>query len=155
MEIEFSVRVPVPRERLFAFHANPDNLRLLLAGWKYTEVLSTEGHIEPGARLCVLERMGPLKLRFTFEQFVYEPPRCFGERMVRGLFRRFEHVHEFEEVGDDRLATLVHDRITVELPWWLGGALATRWLVTRRLRRFFAHRRRAYERLAVEGRLCA
>ncbi len=155
MEIEFSVRLPVAREPLFAFHSNPDNLSVLLEGWKGTEVFSTQGHIRPGARVEVLERVGPLAIHLVFEHFLLEPPHRFGERMVKGLFTCFEHVHEFEDVEGDPGATVVHDRIKVELPWWLGGALATRSVVAPRLRRFFAHRHRAYERLAAEGRFSA
>ncbi len=155
MEIEFSVRLPVARERLFAFHSNPDNLSVLLEGWKGTEVLSTQGHIRPGARVEVRERLGPMPIHLVFEHFLLEPPHRFGERMVKGPFTRFEHVHEFDEVGGDSGATVLRDRITVDLPWWLGGALATRTVVAPRLRRFFAHRHRAYGRLAADGRLSA
>jgi ligand-binding SRPBCC domain-containing protein len=101
MEIEFSLRLPVPRAPLFAFHANPENLSLLLNGWKFTEVLSTEGHIQSGARLRVREYLGPVPLGFVFKHFLFEPSQRFGERMVKGLFHRFEHVHEFEEMEGD------------------------------------------------------
>ena len=153
MDLEFSVRVQAPRETLFAFHTNPENLRVLLDGWPCTEVLSTEGHIKPGAQVKGREHVGPVSFSFVFEHFLFEPPHRFGERIKMGPFKRFEHVHEFELVEGDPDATIVHDLITLELPWWLGGALATRWIVAPRLRRFFAHRSRAYKRLAAEGRL--
>jgi ligand-binding SRPBCC domain-containing protein len=151
MLLEFSQRLPVPREGLFAFHADPENLKLLLDGWPHTEVLTTDGHIRPGARLSVQERFGPFRMRFDFEHFLFEPPQRFGERMVGGLFLRFQPVHEFEEPEGRSGETLLRERVTFELPWWLGGALGTRWFAARRLRGLFAHRQRAYARLCEEG----
>ena len=84
----------------------------------------------------------------TFEFFRFEPPTRYCERQIRGLFLRYQHEHEFVPDGD---ATLMRDHIDVELPWWLGGALATRMVVARRLRRFFAYRHRALDALLAQG----
>ncbi len=103
----------------------------------------------------MLERMGPFRMRFVFEHFLHEPPERFGERMVRGFFREFEHVHEFEEAeaGTDGVArTVIRDKLRVSLPWWMGGELATRLFVVPRLRRFFGVRQQAYGRLVEAGR---
>ena len=143
--------LPVARERLFAFHEDPRNLGVLLEGWPLTRVLATDGHIRPGARTEILERWGPLELRLAFEHFLLEPPERFGERMVRGPFRSFEHVHRFRPAACAG-HVVVEERIELELPRWLGGELAARLAVLPRLRRFFAFRERAYERLAAEGR---
>ena len=155
--MRFTTRFPLPveRESLFAFHEDPWNLRVLLAGWSRTTVLATEGHIRPGARTEVLERFGPLRLRLVFEHFLHEPPERFGERMVRGPFRRFEHVHRFLAVRSDPAAlpsAEIEDEVQFEVPVWLGGELSARLFVLPRLRRFFEFRRRAYERLAAAGR---
>ena len=151
MDFTFTQRLPVAREPLFQFHEDPENLRVLLEGWEVTTVLTTDGHIRPGARTGVLERMGPFRMRFVFEHFLLEPPERFGERQVRGIFRFFEHVHEFEEAETG--ATVIRDRLKVQLPVWLGGEAATRLVVAPRLVRFFSFRRRAYERLVAEGRI--
>ena len=152
MKFEFQSRLSVPRDALFEFHTNPEKLGVLLSGWKWTKVVATEGHIRPGARVGILESLGPIKLRFEFEHYLLEPPHRFAERMVKGLFKQFDHLHEFEEVDGEPGVTVIHDRISVQLPWWLGGALATRLIVARRLRKFFGYRHVAYERLAAEGK---
>ena len=46
MELEFCVRLPVPREALFTFHTNPENLNLLLDGWKFTGTSGWDYDIE-------------------------------------------------------------------------------------------------------------
>jgi len=144
-----TLALPVAREPLFAFHTDPANLSVLLQGWRATRVLSTAGHIRPGARTEVLERWGPLALRLAFEHFLFEPSERFGERMVRGPFRLFEHVHRFRDEGG---RTVIEDEVELALPVWLGGDLALRLFVLPHLRRFFAFRQSAYVRLAAEGR---
>jgi uncharacterized protein len=149
-----TVALPVAREPLFAFHTDPSNLGALLQGWSATRVLSTDGHIRPGARTEVVERLGPLAFRLVFEHFLFEPPERFGERMVRGPFRLFQHVHRFrtEDPGGPVERTVIDEEVELLLPAGLGGELGVRLLVLPHLRRFFAFRRRAYERLAAEGR---
>ena len=119
MDFTFTQRLPVAREPLFKFHEDPENLRVLLEGWEGTTVLTTDGHIRPGARTGVLERMGPFRIRFVFEHFLLEPPERFGERQVRGIFRVFKQVHEFQECETG--ATVIRDRLEVQLPVWLGA----------------------------------
>jgi ligand-binding SRPBCC domain-containing protein len=80
----------------------------------------------------------------TFEHFLYEPPRRFAERLVRGPFRQFEHVHEFMPAGS---RTILRDSLEVSLPWYLGGGLTMKLLVAPKLRRFFAYRHAELEQL--------
>jgi ligand-binding SRPBCC domain-containing protein len=149
VKLRFEQSVAAPRERLFAFHCDPENFALLLQGWKGFELLSHDGHIRPGARVRIRQAVGLLRQVVTFEHFVFEPPLRFGERQVRGSFKRFEHVHEFSATAN---ATTIVDHVEFTLPWYLGGALAERWIVAPVLRRFFAFRRAAYQRLCDSGR---
>lgn len=150
MKETFSQHLPASREALFAFHEDPAHLIELLSGWRYSRIASHDGHIRPGARLHIIERLGPFRIPLVFEHVVYEPPARFGERQIKGPFRVFEHVHEFVETAD---GTLIRDHVTIALPMWLGGELATRLFVVPRLRRFFAFRQSAMLRLLAGGRV--
>ncbi|MHC4845981.1 MAG: SRPBCC family protein [Planctomycetota bacterium] len=149
MQATYSQRLPVPRERLFAFHQDPANLIELLSGWRDSRVVAHEGHVRPGARVQAIQRLGPFRLRLTFEHVLLEPPERFAERQVRGPFRVFEHVHEFEEADG---GTILRDRVTIALPLWMGGEWATRRFVRPRLEAFFAFRHAALDRLVAAGR---
>jgi ligand-binding SRPBCC domain-containing protein len=149
VKLRFEQSVAAPREKLFAFHCDPENMALLLRGWKGFELLAHDGHIRVGARMRIRQAVGLLRQRITFEQFVFEPPVRFGKRQVQGWFTRFEHLHEFLATAD---ATTIVDRIELTLPWYLGGALAERWIVAPVLRRFFVFRQGAYQRLCESGR---
>ena len=134
---------PMGRARLFALHESPALLERLQDS-RHFRLLSHEGHIRPGARVSVRNRLGPLWLTFVFEHVLYEPPARFGEELVRGPFKRLRHVHEFE---DRPGGTLVRDRLEITLPLWLGGSMAERWIAGPRIRALFARRQEALARI--------
>lgn len=148
MQETFTQHLPVAREVLFALHEDPAHLVELLSGWTASRILAHDGHIRPGARLRIVERLGPFRIPLTFEHTLHEPPARFGEHQIRGIFRVFEHVHEFVATTE---GTTLRDHVTIALPAWLGGEWATRLFVRPRLRRFFAFRHAALERLLAAG----
>jgi uncharacterized protein len=150
VRLSFEHVFDIPAEELFAFHENPSNLTVFLRGWRTFRMVSNDGHIRVGSITRVQERMGLIWVPMTFEHFVYDPPRRFAERQVRGPFKKLEHIHEFEEAGS---GTRVRDLLEVALPWYLGGDLATRLFVVPKFRRFFLYRYTEMERLLREGKL--
>jgi len=152
MKLHFEQHLSLDRKAVFNFHETPANLVLLLEGWPTFRMLEHEDTIRCGSKVRVAERVGPFWVPLTFEHFIYEPPDRFAERQVEGPFRKCEHIHEFiKEAG----GTKIIDQLNVELPMWLGGELATRFLVAPRLRRFFAFRERRYKSLHQGGRITA
>jgi ligand-binding SRPBCC domain-containing protein len=148
MQETFTQHLPVAREVLFAFHEDPAHLIDLLSGWKYSRVVKHEGHIRAGARLDIIEHVGPFRVPLTFEHTLYDPPSRFGEHQVEGPFLVFEHVHEFESTSD---GTAIHDHVRIELPLWKGGELAVRLFIRPRMVRFFAFRHASLARLLQDG----
>src|SRR4051794_40497916 len=76
-----------------------------------------------------------------------EPPHLFEDRMVRGAFHSFAHLHEFREVRD---GTLMQDRFEYRSPLGPLGALADRLFLERYMRRLLT-RRAAYLKQAAES----
>ncbi len=151
MILEFSHRVPAPRAAVFAFHAKPANLAQLLEGWSGFELVKHGETTEVGSVTTVKQRFfGMLPIVSVFEHTEYSPPERFAEQLVRGPFRHFRHVHEFEADGE---ATIVHDKLDVSLPWFFGGEPITRVFVGRFLTRFFAFRHASLDRLHEAGAL--
>jgi uncharacterized protein len=150
VKLSFEHSFDVAAAALFAFHENPGNLVAFLRGWTTFRMVANDGHIRVGSVTRVQERIGPLWIPMTFEHFLYEPPRRFGERQVRGPFKKLEHVHEFESRGS---RTILRDSLDVILPWYLGGSFATRWIVVPKFRRFFAYRHAEIDRMLKAGKL--
>jgi ligand-binding SRPBCC domain-containing protein len=150
VKLTFEHVFDISAANLFAFHENPSNLALFLRGWTTFRMVANDGHIRVGSVTRVQERIGPVWVPMTFEHFVYEPPVRFGERQVRGPFKKLEHIHEFESAGS---RTILRDALDVLLPWYLGGSIATRLFVAPKFRRFFAYRHAEMERLLRAGEL--
>ena len=150
MKLSFEHVFDVAAADLFAFHENPGNLEVFLRGWTTFRMVANDGHIRVGSVTHIEERIGWIWIPMTFEHFLYEPPRRFGERQVHGPFETLEHVHEFESRGS---RTILRDSVDVVLPWYLGGDLATRLIVAPKFRRFFAYRHAEMDRLLKTGKL--
>ena len=150
MELTFEQVVPAPRDEVFAFHARPENLAVLMGCAPGFRLLHHDGAVQPGRETWVEVTWAKcVPVALGFRHTIYQPPERFGEELVHGPFRAFSHVHEFEAHAD---GTLVRDRLHVTLPWTLGGEIAMRALAGG-LRRVFAARQRALSSFCRAGRL--
>jgi ligand-binding SRPBCC domain-containing protein len=153
MQLRFEQYIEQPAPVLFAFHADPRNLGVLLDSWPGFRLLHLSGHIRPGAQTWVEQMIaGFIPLVMAFRHTIYEPPHRFAEELFHGPFRRFAHIHEFEPSGS---GTIVRDLLDIQLPWYYGGETGVRLGVAPAFRRFFAFRHQALQRLVARGALTA
>lgn len=160
---EASCRVPVSRERLFAYHQSPGALERLIPPWEAVRLESSDRSLEPGSRVVLRTNLGPIPLRWVAEHGAYDPPRRFEDSQLRGPFAYWHHVHRFEQAGltDDSPASALNcppreaadrpsvtpgaelfDEVDYRLPGgWLGSAVADRW-VRGKLEAMFRYRHR-------------
>lgn len=52
----------------------------------------------------------------------FDRPFHFRDSMVRGIFKRIDHDHFFEEIADGK--TLMRDRFDYDAPLWILGKIA-------------------------------
>ncbi|BDZ63551.1 SRPBCC family protein [Agromyces mangrovi Wang et al. 2018] len=95
----------------------------------------TTGRIGLGETVTWRARHFGIWFTMTSEIAELERPSRFVDRQVRGPFRAFTHVHEFETSGT---GTRMTDRITVASP--IFGRLAERVVLVPYLRRLIAKR---------------
>ena len=110
MEFLFEREVAAPREGVFAFHADPGNLEVLMRRCAGFRVLRHDRSIRPGAVTWVEQPVFPwLKVVMGFRHTLCEPPLRFGEEIFHGPFSRFVHLHEFEErPGGRKVITAIY-----------------------------------------------
>jgi ligand-binding SRPBCC domain-containing protein len=140
----------VSAETLFAFHERPDALALLTPPWQDVELLVPPKSLEIGTRVEMRVRVGPAWQTIVAEHVGYEPGRSFTDRMVRGPFAEWVHVHRVEALGPER-ARLVDD-VTYRLPLGRAGDLAAGWFVRRQLTRLFDYRHEVTRREVTRPR---
>lgn len=136
--------IEVPRARVFAFHERPEALRLLIPPWEHVEVVLPPSSLQPGTRVILKMKQGPIWITWVAEHTLYEKDVLFQDRMVRGPFARWLHTHRFLASGQGA-STLLRDEVDCALPLGLPGAL-----VRSRLSRMFEFRHAA-TRNAVIG----
>ena len=91
-----------------------------------------------------------VKQRLTVEIVAFDRPRHFRDRMVSGAFRRFDHEHDFEEIGDE---TIMVDRFDYTSPLGPLGTLADLLFLKRYMRRLLTKRNGIIKQVAESGRV--
>ena len=126
------------RERVFAFHEQPDVLSLLLPPWESARVIQTAKISEVGTNAIIETRiLGPIKTRWVAQHTLYDPPHVFEDVQMKGPFRSWRHRHIVEAHAE---GAILRDEIDYEPPLgFLGRALAPL-LVERRLQKLFDYR---------------
>ena len=126
------------RERVFAFHEQPDVLSLLLPPWESARVIQTAKISEVGTSAIIETRiLGPIKTRWVAQHTLYDPPHVFEDVQMKGPFRSWRHRHIVEAHAE---GAILRDEIDYEPPLgFLGRALAPL-LVERRLQKLFDYR---------------
>lgn len=127
--------LPVPIAEVFNFFSEARNLEKLTPRWLRFEIL-TPGPIAMAAGTLIDYRIRwrGIPMRWRTEIEVWDPPRRFVDRQIRGPYRLWRHEHRFVARGDQ---TSVIDRVEYAP---LGGVIAQRLFVRRDVERIFAYR---------------
>src|ERR1700681_3930443 len=141
--VQFEQWVPVPRERVFLFFANPSNLPRIMPPQTGTELVRLKlvppsGIAEGGATITdraplagagseivtsfrVLPSL-PFRAQWTAVITEFEWNHHFADLQKRGPFKSFHRRHELTEETRNRLrGTIVRDAIEYDVGFgWLG-----------------------------------
>jgi uncharacterized protein (TIGR01777 family) len=147
-----SLHVPVAAAELFAWHERPGAFERLAPPWQRVRVVRSDGRITDGARVEIEAPMAPAALgavldplvglvvadRWLVEHRDYVAGQQFRDVQVAGPFRRWEHLHQMTPDGPG--ASILTDRIELELPFGLPGRLVGTPVARRELERLFRYR---------------
>lgn len=166
--------VPVPLEPVFRFFANPGNLPRIMPPWMHVELLrlkvlpppglppvtATVTDAQPfagaGSEVEASYRAVPfLPLRVTSVALItqFAMNSYFEDIQARGPFKSWHHRHEFAaEARDGVSGTLIRDIVTYDVGFGILGTLVNMTFVAPQMRRTFAHRQKALEKLLRASR---
>jgi len=149
--------LPFPRERVFAFFADPANLPPLMPRWQRARVEKIDLVSPPfaptagvaagvGSLITISFRPIPLlPLRLAWDAYIAEFRwnDFFCDEQRRGPFRYFRHCHRVRDESRASVAgAVVSDAVEYELPLGLLGDLANILVVKQQIRALFAYRQR-------------
>jgi ligand-binding SRPBCC domain-containing protein len=132
-------RFPRPRSEVFPFFADATNLARITPPFLRLRILTPLPlAIEAGALIDYRLRLFGLPFRWRTRIETFEPPARLEDLQLAGPYRRWHHLHEFEEVDG---GTLMRDTVEYALPWGPVGTVAHAVMVHCTLVRIFDYRR--------------
>ena len=133
--------VPVPRDEVFAFFGEPENLARLTPSWLGFRILTPSPvPMREGALIDYEISLGPLPMRWRTLITRHEPPHAFVDEQLAGPYSFWHHTHTFTTVEG---GTLIGDHVRYLLPFGVLGRLARELVVKRQLDTIFRFREEA------------
>ncbi len=130
--------IPYPRDDVFAFFAEAANLETLTPAFLNFEILTPQPiAMQHGTLIDYKLRLFRIPFHWHMRIDLFEPPWRFTDRQIRGPYRYWYHVHDFQDVPG---GTRMRDRVEYDLPGGLLGRLIHRLVVRRTLERIFDYR---------------
>lgn len=97
----------------------------------------TSGLLELGETVTWEATHFGIRQQLTSKITAFDSPTYFRDEQIKGIFKKFEHDHYFEQKGDQVLMT---DVIYFESPLGLIGILFNKLILTNYLKRFLIER---------------
>lgn len=147
--LEVETLLPLPMDDVFPFFAEAGNLqRITPPELDFQVVTPLPVHMAAGAVIEYRLRLFGVPFRWRTRITLWEPPRRFLDEQLRGPYREWIHVHDFEPAGT---GTRMTDRVRYRLPLHpFSRPVAP--LVRTQLTRIFRFRARAIrDALPVSG----
>lgn len=133
--LESRLLVPAKLDEVFAFFSDAGNLEILTPPWIRFQIVSPRPiAMRVGALIDYRSRIRGLPMRWRSVISVWDPPNLFVDEQVRGPYRFWRHIHDFEAVEG---GTLVSDTIDYRVP---GGRLVNLLFVQPDVERIFQFR---------------
>jgi len=130
--IEQVTLIEAPVETCFQLSLSID-LELKAAKAHHIRAVSgvTSGIIGPGQRVGWKTKQFGITISHMSEITGFQQPLFFQDRMVKGMFKSFQHDHFFQPLGVNK--TQMRDLLRFSMPFWLMGTISERLIIRSRL----------------------
>lgn len=113
--LETETIVRAPRERVFSFFSDAGNLAQLTPPSVHFRILAPLPLVmKEGAIIDYAIGLRGIPMRWRTRICSWDPPHSFSDEQLKGPYRKWLHVHTFEETPEGH--TLMRDHVTYALP---------------------------------------
>ena len=145
--------IPVPKAQLFPFFADARNLAVITPPRMGFRIRTPEPIVmTEGTLIDYTVRVARVPVHWRTLITRWDPPNEFADEQLRGPYSLWHHRHRFTAVTPGE--TRMDDEVLFRLPFAPLGNVALPF-VKGELRRIFAYRRVAIERVVADGSLAA
>jgi len=131
--------IPLPREEVFPFFAEAENLEKITPASLRFEILTPQPiQMAEGLLIDYRLRIGGLPQRWRTRISLWDPPFRFADEQLKGPYRKWFHTHTFYDSDE---GTRMVDEVDYELPLAPLGNVAHP-LIRMQLKKIFSHRNR-------------
>jgi len=136
------ITLPVSRDEVFPLFADARQLERLTPSWLHFSVLTPPPiEMQVGTRIDYKLRLHGVPVRWKTRISCWEPPFRFVDEQLQGPYRKWVHLHTFEQNAGQ---TICRDQVDYDC---LGGWLVHELFVRRDLQRIFTFRQQSLARM--------
>ncbi len=136
--IKLETEINAPPERVFDLARSIDLHKATMTKYKEKVVAGvTSGLINLNETVTWEATHFGVRQNLTSKITAFERPRYFRDSMIKGAFKRFDHDHFFEQIGEQ---TLIKDVFDYDSPLGILGKIADALFVEKHLREMLEER---------------
>lgn len=151
--IKLETKINAPIERVFDLSRSID-LHTKSTSKSEEEAIAgkTSGLINLGETVTWRAKHLGVRQTLTSKIVALERPFHFRDSMQKGVFKRIDHDHFFEEIEND--VTLMRDCFDYDAPLWILGKIANRLFLENYMMDFLTERNRMIKEIAESEKWC-
>jgi ligand-binding SRPBCC domain-containing protein len=136
--LDRSLFIPRPREEVFAFFADAENLERITPAFLHFHILTPRPiAMHAGTLIDYQLRLFGIPFHWQTRIETFDPIFSFTDVQLTGPYRRWRHRHSFTDIPG---GTQMDDHVEYQLPFGLLGSIAHALFVRRAIVQIFDHR---------------
>lgn len=137
-EFESDQWINRPQKEVFNFFSDETNLEKLTPHWVKLRILGkSTPQIEAGTQINYKLNIHGFPIKWRTEIKDWNPPHRFSDVQIKGPYKKWEHLHHFEDLAN---GTLMTDRVCFRIPMGYMGNILLGSFIRKDVDKIFSYR---------------